>query len=336
MSPLLSTISVNSIELGYIQGKPLIPTFSVDAFQGELVGLIGRNGIGKSTLMRSIIGLQKPLSGNILVSGNTIDSLARKQRAKLISYVPAEPVRVPNLFIRDFVAVARFPYLGWSRSLSEHDWEAVDNSLAQVGIMHLSNRDITTVSDGERQRAMIAFALAQDTKIILLDEPTAFLDLPNKFEMVHLLSQLAHLRNKTIIYSTHDLQGAMGEADIIWMMLEKGFVAAAPEQLALENRFTDLLSNTKVVLDTETGMFKNYRKSVLQISVDGSGVEQVWTPRLLERLGYSIVSRSESKYCIICQHIDNSLSWELFVNNNLVAKLNSLTDLARMLREKIL
>jgi iron complex transport system ATP-binding protein len=333
MGEVKTKISINGLELGYSKGNPLIPPFTVDALQGELVALIGRNGIGKSTLMRSIIGIQKPLSGSILISGHNIESIARQHRAKLLSFVPAEPVKIPNLFIRDFVAVARFPYLGWSRSLSKEDWEVVDTSLSLVGVKHLSNRDITTVSDGERQRAMIAFALAQDTQIILLDEPTAFLDLPNKFEMVSLLSQLAHIQNKTIIYSTHDLQGAMSEADIIWMMLESGFIAAAPEQLAIDNRFDDLLANTKVVLDKETGMFKNYRRHNKQIAVVGNGIELVWTKRLLERLGFIIVNQSESNYCVVCNLEHSKAMWSIHFNDKIVGKYSSLTDLARYLRQ---
>lgn len=132
------SVSIREVELGYSPSNPLVPKFSVDANLGELIALVGRNGIGKSTLLRSIIGLQSPLTGEILIEGVRSSVLVRKQRAKALSYVPADPVRVANLFIRDFVAVGRFPHLGWSRALSQSDWEMVDYALTLVGISHLA------------------------------------------------------------------------------------------------------------------------------------------------------------------------------------------------------
>jgi iron complex transport system ATP-binding protein len=326
------SISIKDVELGYSASNPLLPKFSVDAHLGELIALVGRNGIGKSTLLRSIIGLQQPLSGEILVEGKRTTTILRKQRAKTLSFVPAEPVRVANLFIRDFVAVGRFPHLGWSRALSTSDWEMVDYVLTLVGIPHLAHRDITTVSDGERQRAMIAFALAQDTRIIILDEPTAFLDLPNKFEMVRLLSHLAHTKGKTIVYSTHDLQGAIHEADTVWMMLKSGLTYGSPEDLALSNSFQDLLADTNVMFDGELGLFRNYRKLSKSVALEGNGNVRLWTTRMLERIGFETVSQELSSLKITCLLENENYCWVVTEGENMVFKANSLWDLAKKMR----
>lgn len=327
-----ASIRINDLSIGYNKGNPLFPSFSIDASQGELIALVGRNGVGKSTLIKTIIGQISPLSGSVSIIDKNVTALTRQERSMLLSYVPAEPVRVANLFIRDFVAVGRFPYLGWTRSLSTNDWKVVDQSLSLVGISHLAHRDISTVSDGERQRAMIAFALAQDTKIILLDEPTAFLDLPNKFEMVHLLSRLAHDNQKTIIYSTHDLQGAIHEADIIWMMLEKGLKSGAPEELALNDQFKYLLSNTQVVFDSNLGVFKNSRQCTKQIALEGNGEVHKWTLRMLQRLDYKVVDSNVSGLKITITNEGDSIRWMITDENRLIFETRSITELSRRLR----
>jgi iron complex transport system ATP-binding protein len=180
---------------------------------------------------------------------------------------------------------------------------------------------------------MIAFALAQDTKIILLDEPTAFLDLPNKFEMVRLLSQLARNQSKTIIYSTHDLQGAMGESDMVWMMLTSGFVSGAPEDLAINKHFQHLLINTDVVFETQTGLFKNYRRHNKEIALEGQGDSLIWTRRLLERLGYNVVRNETVNLKVSICTEDNTYYWEITDKGNLISRVENLTDLASKLKQ---
>ena len=326
------SISIKDVELGYSKEKPLLPKFSVDANSGELIALIGRNGIGKSTLLRSIMGLQMPMSGSIYVDNVPVSKLFRKQKAKAVSFVPAESVRVANLHVRDFVAVGRFPYLGWSRTLSSADWEKVNYALALVDISHLSQRDISTISDGELQRAMVAFALAQDTRIIILDEPTAFLDLPNKFEMVSLLSNLARSNGKTIIYSTHDLQGAIHEADTIWMMLNEGFLSGAPEDLALNGNFKQLLADSQVLFDMEAGLFHNRRRLTKTIVFEGVGTEAIWTAKMLERIGFDVTDNGEGLKVVCCQK-GGLNEWTLTNRGNLILKTQTLYELAQKLQE---
>jgi iron complex transport system ATP-binding protein len=241
-------------------------------------------------------------------------------------------VRVPNLEVRNFVAIGRFPYTGWTNGLSESDWKVVDASLQLVGVQHLASRDITAISDGERQRAMIAFALAQDTKIILLDEPTAFLDLPNKFEMVRLLSHLAATQNKTIIYSTHDLQGAINEADNIWMMLTSGLISGAPEDLALSKGFEELLANTNVQFDAELGSFRNKKTGSRKISVNGEGLQLTWTIKMLQRIGYQVADNENEGLSLSCSMEKGVPMWSVEGNGTLLFQSQNLKDLAKRLR----
>lgn len=325
-------IVVSNLSLGYDSAEPLLPRFSVSAQKGEFIALIGRNGVGKSTFIRTIFGVQQPLQGNIFLNGTSVVSLQRSARAKLIAYVPSEQMRIPNLFIRDFVALARYPHLAWPKILTVKDRELVDEAIDMVGIGHLANKDMTAISDGERQRAMIAFALAQDSQIILLDEPTAYLDLPNKFEVVRLLSTLAVQKNKTVIYSTHDLQGAISEVDTIWMLLEQGFVSGAPEDIALNNHFQQMLGDSSMVFDRETGAFKSHKPLKQSISLLGTGEVHFWTKRMLERLGYSVESGTETAYRIDCPADDNLL-WSVYQDNTLCHSASSLSALAQWLKQ---
>ncbi len=210
-------IELRNITLGY-GARTLVEGASATFARGELSALLGRNGTGKSTLLRAVAGLAHPTHGTIMLDGRAVSSLPPKEAAALAAFVSTDVVRVQNLRAYDAVALGRAPYTGWFGRLTPADHDAAARALALVGMQEFASKGLDTLSDGERQRVMIARALAQDTPIILLDEPTAFLDLPNRYEIFALLRRLAHDEGKTIICSTHDLGIALGACDTLAMI----------------------------------------------------------------------------------------------------------------------
>ena len=187
-------------------------------FPGSLTALVGINGIGKSTLLRSLAGLHRPLNGQVLVEGKEVHALAAVERARLISVVLTDRPHAGLLDVQTLVGLGRQPWTDrWGRFTKE-DEEAVQRALERTGALHLRNRALDTCSDGECQKVMIARALAQATPVLLLDEPTAFLDLPNRAEIVRVLHGIAHDEGKAVLFSTHDLQIALDLCDRIVLM----------------------------------------------------------------------------------------------------------------------
>lgn len=183
--------------------------------QGQLTALIGRNGSGKSTLLRALSGLNRAYSGDIFFGERRARDLRPQESARLLSFVSTGHTRIPNLRCADVVAMGRAPYTNWIGRMQDVDCEAVAGALRAVGMERYARRTMDTMSDGECQRIMIARALAQDTPVILLDEPTSFLDLPNRYELVTLLRTLAHEQHKCVLFSTHELDVALRLCDSI-------------------------------------------------------------------------------------------------------------------------
>lgn len=205
-------IRLNDLTIGYGH-RILLQHASATIPAGELVALVGRNGTGKSTLLRAIAGLGERLGGEIRLDGHSLETLSPQQLATTVSFVTTERVRIPNLRCEDVVALGRAPYTNWIGRVQEQDKAIVERSLELVGMAAFAGKTMDRMSDGECQRILIARALAQDTPVILLDEPTAFLDLPNRYELASLLRRLAHEEGKCIFFSTHDLDVALGLCD---------------------------------------------------------------------------------------------------------------------------
>ncbi len=239
-------ISFESLKIGYAEGRRkriLLPPVSANAREGEFIAVIGRNGVGKSTLLRTIIGLQPSLGGTIKINGTSLSSVKGINLARIAGYISTETVRVSNMNVYDLVSLGRFPYTNWTGAIDPVSRMAVSDALKRTGMEEFSNRYVNELSDGERQRAMIARLLAQDTDLMVMDEPTAFLDIPGKYEIVNLIRSLTRER-KTVIFSTHDLDLAINMADRIWLMLKDRLIEGSPEDLVKNRSFDELFESS--------------------------------------------------------------------------------------------
>lgn len=200
-------IRLEKISLSY-GSRTILRDTSLHLNRGELCALVGRNGAGKSTLLRALTS-----NGKSLINGTPLENLSPEEVAKSIAIVTTERLRIENMPVEDLVAMGRAPYTNWVGHLQDVDREIVGRAIEMVGLTDFAKRDISTLSDGELQRAMIARAIAQQTPVILLDEPTAFLDIPTRFEVCRLLAELAHKEGKCILFSTHDVDAALAVCD---------------------------------------------------------------------------------------------------------------------------
>ena len=248
-------IELKELTLGYGQ-RTLLETVNARITGGQLVALLGRNGTGKSTLLRAMMGLEKPQSGEIILQGKNITSLKPEKLARNISFVTTDKVRIANLRCKDVVALGRAPYTNWIGRVQEQDKAIVERSLELVGMAAFAEKTMDRMSDGECQRVMIARALAQDTPIILLDEPTSFLDLPNRYELCTLLRQLAHDHRKCILFSTHELDIALSLCDSIALIDPPVLRYLPTPDMACSGYIERLFSNSFVTFDTESGTIK--------------------------------------------------------------------------------
>lgn len=250
------SVELHQLNIGY-QNKNNVKTvasgINASIKQGELTCLLGANGVGKSTLLRTLSAFQPKLGGEILIEGREISEYTDKELSRLIGVVLTEKPDVRNMTVRELVGLGRSPYTGFWGKNTEEDLRIVDESLEQVGIISLSSRLVETLSDGERQKVMIAKALAQQTPVIYLDEPTAFLDFPSKVEVMMLLRRICQQAQKTVFLSTHDLELALQIADCIWLMdRTKGLHIGTPEALAKEGVLGQFVERKGIHFDRNT------------------------------------------------------------------------------------
>ena len=241
-------IQLEALTLGYGQ-QILLDHVSANLDGGGLIALLGRNGSGKSTLLRATAGLGTIKSGRILLAGKDLAELRPEELARTVSFVTTEKVRIPNLKCRDVVALGRAPYTNWVGRLQPQDREIVAKSLALLDMSAYAERTMDQMSDGECQRIMIARALAQDTPIILLDEPTSFLDLPNRYELGILLQKLAHKQNKCILFSTHELDIALTLSDSIALIDHPHLHYLPTRQMINSGHIERLFHNETITFD---------------------------------------------------------------------------------------
>lgn len=259
---------------------------------GELIAVLGPNGAGKSTLLRTLAGMQLPLTGTVEIFGEPLAELTPQQRARRIGVVLPERVQVGLMTVFELVALGRHPFTGWQGRLRAEDRARVEQALAEVGLVTLAGRAVATLSDGERQKAMIARALAQEPTVLILDEPTAFLDLPGRLDILALLKRLAREgkeAGRSVLLSTHDLDLALRTADRVWLVHRGRVVSGAPEDLVLSGALQQAFAGDTVTFDDELGVFRVVAEArVGEILLDATGSLGMWTRRALERAGFRV------------------------------------------------
>ena len=290
-SPILQT---RHLSTGYKTGRKSCKVLSEDLnlrmYPGELICLLGPNGSGKSTLIRSLSGLQPALKGTVEIEGKSIQDLRPADLAKKLSMVLTERVKAGNLNAYSLVALGRHPYTGWLGNLSRADKEKTQQAMVATGTTDFADRKVHELSDGECQKVMLARALAQDTPLIILDEPTAHLDLPNRVELMQLLHQLARQMNKAILLSSHDLDLALQAADQVWLLQQDGQLkTGTPEDLVLQGTFEAAFAREGFQFDKDTGTFNLHKGHGENITLSGEGAAAFWTRRALQREGFSVI-----------------------------------------------
>lgn len=306
------TIRLSRLSTGY-WGKHHTVRVATDIeaslYGGELTCLLGANGAGKSTLLRTLSASQPPVSGEIWIGEKRLAEYADKELAKLVGIVLTERCDVENLTVEELVGMGRTPYTGFWGTLRKEDKQIVSEAIGQVGIAKLSGRMVQTLSDGERQKVMIAKALAQQTPIILLDEPTAFLDFSSKVEVMRLLRSLAHDLGKTVFLSTHDLELALQIADKLWLMNTQGIVTGTPEDLSLSGTLETFFTHEGIVFDPHAGLFRIAFDYVQNVRLVGEGYRYDMVRKALRRQGI----RAGHEVCSLSYIDAGSLETDSFV-----------------------
>lgn len=308
-------LEISKLEIGYPQkgGEALTVAgpIDIDMQPGELHCLLGPNGVGKSTLLRTLAGIQPALHGGVSILGENLLNVHKKKLAMMLSVVLTDRIGYGNLTSYELISLGRTPHTGWFGNLNQLDKDKIQWAIEGTHTSHLANKSIHELSDGERQKVMIARALAQDTPVILLDEPTAHLDLPNRVEIIRLLRNLARKTEKAIVMSTHELDLALQAADKIWLMTnENQLFCGVPEDLVLQDTFGKVFTREGVAFDKQHGVFKVVEPHHAEIYIEGEKTGKFWTKRALERLGFTITSRKGRVDEVSVSHNENQWKWQ--------------------------
>ncbi|WP_229254384.1 ABC transporter ATP-binding protein [Dyadobacter sp. NIV53] len=300
--------------------------------------LLGPNGAGKSTLMRTLAGLQPAISGGITIENQQLSELKPAELARKLSLVLTERIDSVNLTINEVVTLGRTPYTGWLGVLSSLDHEKINQALTATETFTYKHRKIHQLSDGERQKVMLARALAQDTNLIILDEPTAHLDLPSRVEIMHLLHTLARQTNKAILLSTHELDLALQAADQLWLMDQQGkMTAGVPEDLVLNGAFESAFAKSGFYFNKSSGTFTIHKEAFsFYIKLSGNTDLVFWTKRALQREGIGIYSDENPAPAITVTQPAKEIQWKLDWYGTVATytKMETLIDAIRVKRSQ--
>lgn len=333
-----AVLAARGLAVGYGRHRPLAVLENVDleARPGELIALLGRNGAGKSTLLRTLAGLQRPLAGRVEIDGEPLSRLSPGEVARRLSVVLTDRIDAAQLAAGDIVGLGRAPHAGFTGRLSDEDAAVVERSFSAVSAAHLADRKMDSLSDGERQRIMIARALAQEPRVMLLDEPTAFLDAPARIETARLLRNLAHGGGLATIIATHDFDSALRHSDRIWLLgPDRAIAAAAPEDLALNGRLAAAFGGGPLEFDPSTMTFEpapgGARALPAAVSAAGGpedGRAAALARLALRRAGCEQADWRDAPLRVRIEETDDGVKWNARGPGNLSARGRSLGDLS--------
>jgi iron complex transport system ATP-binding protein len=317
-------IETSSLSIGYKSGRNKVlvvhESLNLRLFAGELTGLLGLNGAGKSTLIRTLCGFHPSIRGSIRLMNKELSDYSASQLARMIGVVLTEKTNAGGISVYELVSLGRHPYTGFMGQLKSHDYQIIEESIASVGITHKATHYVSELSDGERQKAMIAKALAQQCPVILLDEPTAFLDVTSRIETMALLRRLAVEQQKAILLSTHDLDLALRTTDYLWLQQkDRPMLCGTPEDLILNGDFEAFFGKEGITFEQSTGKLSALKPSV-PIGVEGDSVTAHWVGNALIRNGYQPLPAAASRTIIHCiardiLHITRTNGTQTTVNN---------------------
>lgn len=281
-------VSLTDMAIGYAPDRVLLQGINLTVMPGEMVALAGRNGSGKSTLLKSLLGFLPIQEGDCQLFGMSPVTLDVRKRARMVSYVSSRVPPMPSMSVRELVALGRMPHTGWTGRLDASDRERVMKSLKEMGMEGFSDRKVDELSDGERHKAMIARAMAQDTSLMVLDEPTAFLDIPNKYALIRILGRYRD-SGRSVVYSTHDLESAWLWADKFWVIHRGRILEGAPEDLGIRHVFEELFEDSAITFDPSGRRFIPQLANRGTVGLEGESSEVLhWTRIALERMGFRI------------------------------------------------
>lgn len=287
-------VECRDLSIGHRDGKPLFRHLDLTLPEGKVTSLLGVNGSGKSTLIKTICGFIPPAGGEIFIAGRPLHAYSREEMARTVGVVLTERSAEGGLTVYETVSLGRYPYTDFFGRMKPEDVDAVERALEETGITDKRDCYLSRMSDGERQKVMIAKALAQETPIIFLDEPTAFLDYPSKVEIMQLLQRLAREKGKTVFLSTHDLELALQIADKVWLLDKPhGVTIGTPEDLALNDDMSRYFYREGVEFDRESGLFKISHKLDQAVRLIGEGARYNMVKKALARQGIDVVDADD-------------------------------------------
>jgi iron complex transport system ATP-binding protein len=326
-------IKTTNLSIGY-GSKVLKSKIELSGLKGEQIAVIGANGSGKSTLLRTLAALQPALSGSVELFEKPMQDYSVKAKAKALSFVAATPLYDRYMTTEELVRLGRFPYSQMLGKIRKTDKKIIENALEIVGLKHLSHAKITEISDGERQKALIAGALAQDSPIVILDEPVSFLDPENSFAVLNILKDLTEKQNKTVIYSTHDISSALHRADKVWLFKDANISEGSPEDLILNNSFDRLFNLPDIFFDKISSSFRQKPKLKNTVYIqDQSNNENllVGLKKTTKRLGFRAILSENRQNPDILLSSDSEI---LMLKKHKYIKVNDFYTLAHILKER--